>query len=411
MEKPLLDKQDQYKFPMGQLIYEQMPDAEVTFRLHNRRRDMRLADYVRPEQLQEYYDDLRQANFTADEIAILEKQADKNYSQAYLGYLAAVRLPEIQVGIGPESNDLTAETTAPWNQSSLWEIPMLSALPELYYPRYIEAHGGSMQQVWDEGDRRLSAMIEAFRQHPDLRFAEFGTRRRFSSDWQDHAVERLASELPEQLIGTSNPWLADKYNIPAVGTNAHELGMVYAARHEAEGGNPLDGQMQLIDDWLERFPSMPVVLTDTFTTEATLVGMSSEQIEKVKSYRIDSGDEYSVGHKIIDFLQQNGVDPLTRSLFFSNSLTAQKAIKLHEHFKDKIGVAFGIGGNMVGNLGFDEQHDLPKMNVVAKAVAVDGRGTVKLSDDAGKHLGAAEDVARYQRLAAARTEVELAYAA
>ncbi|PID33503.1 hypothetical protein CR969_00385 [Candidatus Saccharibacteria bacterium] len=397
--KNMLNIQDQYKFPMGQLIYEQEPDAEVTFRMYNRNKDTRIASLVSAEELQDYYDDLRQLSFTPEEISILEKQTDKNYTKDFLGYLAVFRLPEISVSIDPNNNDLTAQTTASWNKSSLWEIPMLSALPELYYPRYIESQGSTVDEVWNEGDRRLDDMINLIQQHPDLRFAEFGTRRRFSSKWQDHAVERFVTECPDQLLGTSNPWLADKYSIPAVGTNAHELGMVYAALKEQRGENPLDGQNAVIADWLDRFPAMPVVLTDTFTTDATLRGMNQEQVEQVKSYRIDSGNEYDIGEKIIDFLKMHKIDPTTRSLFFSNSLTIQKAAQLHEHFHGRIGVAFGIGGGAVNNLGFNENSNLPSMNIVSKAIAVNGEGTVKLSDDPGKCMGKAVDIARYQELA------------
>ncbi|MGB4768417.1 MAG: hypothetical protein WBP22_04105, partial [Candidatus Saccharimonas sp.] len=78
----LLNLQDQYKFPMGQLIYEQEPDAEVTFKMTNRKalKGMRIADYVQPEELQEHYDSLRELSFTPEELAILERQTDKHYT-------------------------------------------------------------------------------------------------------------------------------------------------------------------------------------------------------------------------------------------------------------------------------------------------------------------------------------------
>lgn len=408
MEK-MLNIQDQYKFPMGQLIYEQGPDAAVTFKMHNRNKNMRVADYVQPGELQEYYDSLRDIRFTPEELAILEAQADKKYTRDFLGYLAAFRLPEIEVSIDQSNNDLTAAATAPWNAASLWEIPMLSAIPELYYPRYIKANGGTMEQAWNEGDRRLGEMIDLMKANPGVKFAEFGTRRRFSSAWQDHAVERFANECPDNLLGTSNPWLAAKYNIPAVGTNAHELPMVYAALSEQRGNNPLDGQKQVIADWLERFPAMPVALVDTFTSDLIINDLTPEQYEQIKSFRIDSGDEYQVGRKIIRALAARAIDPTTRTLFFSNSLTPQKAVDLYNAFDGKIGIGFGIGGNAVNNIGLARGHNLPGLNIVSKAVEANGRGTVKLSDNKGKHMGEQKDVARYQqlvaeRLAAARQE-------
>lgn len=395
----MLNIQDQYKFPMGQLIHEQEPAANVTFKMQNRKKDMRIADYVHPEELQEYYDSLRDIRFTPEELASLETQTDKNYSKEFLGYLATFRLPEITVGIDPNNNDLTATTTAPWNEASLWEIPMLSAIPELYYPKYIAAQGGSMEQVWDQGDKRLSHMINIMQQNPNLKFAEFGTRRRFSSDWQNYAVERFVSECSDNLIGTSNPWLAVQHGIAASGTNAHELPMVYAALQEALGGNPLDGQKRVINDWLTRFPAMPVTLIDTFTSDVTLHDLTPEQYEQVQSFRIDSGNEYAVGQKVINALAKRAIDPTTKTLFFSNSLTPEKAANLAAAFNGKIGTAFGIGGNAVNNMGLDDHHNLPSLNIVAKAVSVNGHGTVKLSDDAGKHMGNPKDVSRYKQYA------------
>lgn len=397
MEK-MLNIQDQYKFPMGQLIQEREPEAEVTFSMTNRKAlaGMPIREYLQPEELQEYYDGLREVRFSPEEIAILERQNDKHYTQGYLGHLANFRLPAIEVSIDDNSQDITATTTARWNDASLWEIPLLSAIPELYYPRLIESHGGSMTKVWNEGDRRLTGMIELMKSHPYIKFAEFGTRRRFSSAWQDHAVERFVTECPGNLIGTSNPWLAAKYGIPATGTNAHELAMVYAALEEAQGGNPLDGQRNVIDDWLERFPTMPVALIDTFTSDVTLHDLTQAHIDQLRSFRIDSGCERAIGHKVISFLEHRGIDPRTRTLFFSNSLTPTKVVDLATEFKDKINVTFGIGGGAVNNMG------LPGMNIVAKAVNVNGHGTVKLSDDEGKHMGNPVDVARYQQLVRAR---------
>lgn len=394
----LLNIQDQYKFPMGQLIHEKEPDAAVTFKMQNRKKDMRIADHVSPTELQEYYDELRTLQFTADEVAILEAQSEKKYSKEFLGYLAAFRLPEIEVSIDHASGDITAATTAPWNDASLWEIPMLSAIPELYYPRYIAANGGTMAQVWNEGDRRLSDMIALMKANPGVKFAEFGTRRRFSGEWQDHAVERFVQECPDNLLGTSNAWLAAKYGIPAVGTNAHELPMVYAALEESRGGNPLDGQKKVIADWLERFPGMPVALIDTFTSDLLLHDLTPEQYEQIRSFRIDSGDERHVGKKVVRALAARAIDPATRSLFFSNSLTPQKAVALAHTFNGTVGIGFGIGGNAVNNMGFGAERDLPGLNIVAKAVQVNGNGTVKLSDDKGKHMGSLADVARYKQL-------------
>ena len=397
----LLNLEDQYKFPMGQLMFDRQADAEVTFRMTNRKAKsgMRIADYIMRGELQERYDELRGLTFTPDQIDILRNQTDKRYSEAFLGYLATFRLPDIEVSIDPETNDITAETTSRWNASSLWEIPMLSQIPELYYPRYVEAHGGTASEIWNEGDRRLKRFIDLMRNN-DIKWAEFGTRRRFSSAWQDHAVERFVSECPEQFLGTSNPWLAHKYGVPAVGTNAHELPMVYAALEESRGGNPLDGQTKVIDDWLDRIPNMPVLLVDTFTSDFALRSLTTRQLEAIKTCRIDSGDERAIGRKLIEFWQARGL--AAPNLMFTNSLSGEKAVALQRYFEGQTTTLFGIGGGSVNNMGFDAIRDVPGMNIVSKAVRADGHYTVKLSDDPGKHMGAPKDIRRYKRLMTAR---------
>lgn len=409
MKESLLKLQDQYKFPMGDLIHSRHPDAEVTFRLHNRRADtMRIADYVSAEELQSHYDALRDLRFNDDELSWLSEQKDalgrQRYRDEYLGYLASFRLPEITVSMDPANNDLTAETTAPWNDASMWEIPMLSQLSEVWYPRYLADKDIDPAAVWHEGDRRLDDFIATVNDTPGFQFAEFGTRRRYSSEWQDHAVKRFAQECPDALLGTSNPYLAKKYDIPAVGTNAHELAMVYAALEEEQGGNPLDGQHKLIADWLDRFPDMPVALIDTFTSDITLHDMSPAQMKEIKSFRIDSGDERKIGAKVIQAIIASGQDPLEKTLFFSNSLSIDKAVALDNEFRraGRINTKFGIGGHSVNNMGDGNGNDIPSWNAVAKAVTVNGRGTVKLSDDAGKHMGDPQDVARYLSLAQER---------
>jgi nicotinate phosphoribosyltransferase len=416
MKESLLNLQDQYKFPMGDLIHQKNADAEVTFRMHNRRPDrMRIADYVSVEELQAHYDSLRDLQFTPEELGWLRDQTDalgkQRYRDSYLGYLASFRLPEIHVYMDEQHNDIAAEVTAPWNESSLWEIPMLSQLSELWYPRYLAANGINPAAVWADGDRRLDDFIAKVNATPGFSFAEFGTRRRYSSDWQDHAVERFKNECPEHFLGTSNPHLARKYGIAAIGTNAHELSMTYAALEESRGGYPLDGQNQVIADWLERYPDMPVALIDTFTSDVTLHDMTQEQLERVASYRIDSGDERKIGAKVIAVLEKVGIDPHTKTLFFSNSLSIDKALALDKDFRQagRIGAKFGIGGHSVNNMGDGNGNDIPSWNAVAKAVTVNGRGTVKLSDDSGKHMGESDDVDRYLRLARQRMATPAAH--
>lgn len=394
----LLNLQDQYKFPMGQFIYEQEPAAEVTFKMVNRRAKsgMRIADYVSVQELQEYYDSLRSLRYTPEELAIIERQEGKDYTPEFLGYLAAFRLPEIEVSIDPATNDLTAVTSGKWNDVSQAEIPILKAIPTLYYPRYLADHDISKREWFRGGDERGTEFIN-YITSSGAATAEFGTRRAASSEWQDHMVGRMVEECPGQFIGTSNPWLAAKYGVKEVGTNAHELGSVFGALEGSRGGNPLDGQVRLFREWMTRFPMMRAALIDTFTSDVALHDMDRTLYEQTELYRIDSGVEEKIGQKVIAMLERVGIDPTTRTLMFTNSLSGKRVAELQHLFGGQTRVAFGVGGGSTNNMPYT-----PGLNVVCKAVEVNGIGTVKLSDDDGKHMGNPADVDRYLTLCAQR---------
>ena len=409
MKESLFDTQDFYKFTMGDFIDQEHPDAEVTFRMHNRQPDViRIADYTSVEELQEHYDRLQDLRFTSDEIdwlrSLTDAEGKQRFRNGYLGRLAAFQMPKIRVFMDTENNDISAEATGLWPDVSLTEIPMLSTLSEACYPNYLTSHGISKQEAWDGGDRRFDYFAHAAGSQPGFRFADFCTRRRFGSEWQDHITRRILDEIPETFIGTSNPYLAKKYGIKPIGTNAHELGQVFAGIEENHGGSPIDGFMRMVRKWPERYPDMPVLLTDTYTTGLTLHELSDDELDRYKTFRIDSGKERKIGAQIIAAVQAAGLDPREKSLLFSNSLSIDEALALDREFRiaGRIGATSGIGGGLGNNMEDRFGRSTPRWNVVSKAVSVDGRGLVKLSDDEGKHMGNPADVARYQREVAER---------
>lgn len=406
-ERHLSDGLDFYKLTMGQLAVERFPEASVTFTLKNRGGEFPLSEFVDPATLQERLQAIRDKGFSAEEIAAIAgmeaQDGSSRFDAPYLDFLADLTLTDVSVSTHPETGDLALESTGSWSNVSLWETVVMSELNELYFESLLQQRGIDTAEVWAEGDRRLDEKIERLK-GSDIAFADFGTRRRFSAEWQDHVVGRLAKELPDNLIGTSNPWFAHKHGIPPIGTYAHEMPMVYAAIADKNGEDPLEGHTAMMQDWHGRYgEDLSIALTDTFTSDFFFSDFTPEQAEAWRGVRHDSGDPIDFGEQTIAFYESNGIDPKQKTIVFSDGLDIDTIFALDAHFKGRTKVVFGWGTSLTNDLG------LRANNFVMKATAVDGTPTVKLSDVEGKHTGPDEQVARYASLVQVRSDVALAY--
>jgi nicotinate phosphoribosyltransferase len=383
---------DYYKATMGQLEFSKHPDAEVTFTLKNRSKE-KLSTHVTPEELRTRLE-LRQNGWQPDEIAYLASLQNQDgtaqFSEEYLNFLLDNSLPPIDIGYDDEG-DIAVTTTGPWPLVTFWETVVMSELNEFYFANKVAGDGLSLEDIYREGDRRLIEKIELLKERPDIKFSDFGTRRRFSYDWHKHVIRRLATELPDNFLGTSNIYLAHTLGLPPIGTFAHELPMVYAALADEAGENPLDGHNRVFQDWHELYRGdLSTALTDTFTSEFFFADFTPEQAESWKALRHDSGDPTQFGEKVIDFFESLGIDPMTKTIVFSDGLDIKTIIQLADYFKDRINVVFGWGTTLTNDLGVRPN------NIVMKAERVNDISTVKLADDAGKHTGTPEKIDYYK---------------
>lgn len=392
-EQKLSKGLDFYKPTMSQLEFEKHPDAEVTFRLKNRG-SARLTEYVSPSALSERLADL-QRGWGVDEIAYLAsltaQDGNKRFDETYLDFIADTPLPPVEVDYD-DTGDLSVQSTGAWPLVTFWETVVMSELNELYFENLLKAEGRSISEVYKEGDRRLGEKIAVLKERPDIQFSDFGTRRRFSYDWHKHVMERLATECPENFVGTSNIYMAHHLGLQPIGTFAHELPMVYAALADGAGDNPLSAHSEVLRDWQNLYGSdLSTALTDTFTTDFFFTDFTPEQAKQWRALRHDSGDPIAFGEQVIDFYKQYGIDPTSKTIVFSDGLDIDTIVRLADHFKERIGTMFGWGTTLSNDLG------LQALNIVMKAVAANGTPTVKLSDTEGKHTGPEQYVGRYQR--------------
>lgn len=393
--RPLSAGLDYYKLTMGNVIYEYHPGAEVTFTLKNRNHEQPLSEYISVNELQERLDTIRENGFSSEEIAyfagLKAQNGEARFTPEYLDHLSTIELPPVNISIDPETCDLNVDTTGPWTDVSLWETVVMSEVNELYFKNLMESYDLSLEDLYAEGDRRLDEKIAKLKTRPGIKFADFGTRRRFSLGWHEHVIARLATEMPDQFVGTSNPWFAHKYNLTPVGTFAHEMPMVYAAMADADGRNPMDGHSEMLDDWQQHYDGdLSIALTDTFTTDFFFSDFDEKKTATWNGLRHDSGNPFEFTEKALAHYKKHGVDPTTKTIVFSDGLNEDKIIELYDYCEGRVNILFGWGTALMNDLG------LPANNFVMKATAVDGTPTVKLSDDIGKHTGPVETVERYK---------------
>src|SRR5205823_538326 len=97
-------------------------------------------------------------------------------------------------------------------------VPMLAIVNEVYFRRT------QPRPDLAEGRRRLEQKL-ALLTTPELAdcvIADYGTRRRFSRDWQQEVLLTMRGALGPQLAGTSNVHFARLHDMVPLGTMAHE---------------------------------------------------------------------------------------------------------------------------------------------------------------------------------------------
>ena len=351
-----------------------------------------LSEFVSPEELQNNLNNLAEG-WQPSEIAYLaglqNQDGKETFSQEYLDFLISSPLPPVNIGYD-KHGDLAVEATGKWPLVTFWETVIMSEINEIYFRNKLAREGYSLEEVYAEGDRRLDEKIKLLKSRPDIKFSDFGTRRRFSYDWHRHVIERVANELPDNFVGTSNIYLAHKLGLKPIGTFAHEMPMVYAALADKAGNNPLSGHNQALKDWQNTYGNeLSIALTDTFTTDFFFADFTPDQWSSWKGLRHDSGDPIDFGNKAIEIYKKNGIDPLEKTIVFSDGLDVDEIIRIADYFKDKINVTFGWGTTLTNDLGITPN------NFVMKATEVDGVPTVKLSDTPGKHTAPGDKIREY----------------
>jgi nicotinate phosphoribosyltransferase len=392
---------DFYKLLMCQSVFRNKPDTQVTFSLINRSTHVPLAKLIDEGELREQLDHIRSLSLTRGESTYLRGNTFYGKRQMFrpdfMEWFEALRLPPYHLERKGDQYELTFEGS--WPEVMMWEIPALAVLMELRGRAVLNTMGRfELQVLYARAMTKLWEKVEALRAVDGLRLADFGTRRRHSYLWQDRCVQALIEGLGDKFVGTSNCHIAMKRDIEAIGTNAHELPMVYAALAEDDAALR-DAPYKVLADWHEEHDgNLRIILPDTYGTKGFL-DHAPDWLAGWTGIRIDSGDPATGAEVAIDWWKSRGEDPRQKLVIFSDGLDVAKIAELQKQFAGRVRPSFGWGTLLTNDFrGLVADDALAPFSLVCKAVSANGRPTVKLSDNPNKAMGPADEIDRYKRV-------------
>lgn len=403
---------DFYKLLMCQTVRRNYPDTEVTFSLINRTTSVRLADLVDEGELREQLDHIRTLSLSRGESTWMRGNTfygkRQMFTPEFMDWFEGLRLPPYHLERRDGQYELTFE--GKWPEVMLWEIPALAVLMELRARAVLgDMKKFELQVLYARAMTKLWEKVEGLRPLPDLRIADFGTRRRHSFLWQDWCVQAMREGLGDRFVGTSNCLIAKNRDLEAIGTNAHELPMVYAALAESDE-ELARAPYKVLADWHEEHDgNLRIILPDTFGTEGFL-RRAPDWLAGWTGIRIDSGQPEEVAEAAIAWWQARGEDPLDKMLIFSDGLDVARIAELHQRFSGRVRTSFGWGTLLTNDFrGLTPDDALAPFSLVCKAVSADGHPTVKLSDNPRKAMGPRDQIDRYRRVfeVGAQTEIDV----
>lgn len=378
MVQSLLDT-DVYKFTTSYAYMKNYPDAEGEFSFIDRNNTEFSIDDI---------DNLRSHIYRLGELFLTNFEMDwciKNIPfipRYYWEWLRGFHFDVRKINVNSDvDGHLQITVYDKLYKVTLYEVPILAIVSEWMSKKYKDiANISNIENVLLE--KIALAGVGQFK------FSEFGTRRRFSYDVQDKVMSILALKGWNVCNGTSNVHFAMKYNMKVMGTHPHEWFMFHGAQFGYKHANYLAMQA-----WANTYQGdLGIALTDTYTSDVFFRNFSKVHAKLFDGIRQDSGDEYEFTDKAIARYKELGINPLTKTIIFSNALDFVKAGKIAEYCRGKVGCAFGIGTNLTNDLGVPHANIVMKLTKCKMNERQPEEYTIKLSDDLGKHLGPIEEV-------------------
>lgn len=368
---------DLYKFSMGQAIHSQFQNYTTTWTFKCRNKDVYFTDEM-VDEIREQIKAYCNLRFKEDELLYLGSITW--FKKTYIDFLRLwqPRFAEFDIRHEGEKG-LIIEATGSWLNTSMYEIPTLAIVNEVYFRM-----SGNYIDLYASFKERLAKKVCKLTDKYSLgTFSEFGLRRRLSAEAEELAISSINDACKNSsrniFIGTSNVYIAKKLGLKPVGTMAHEWIMCVGQGNHKH--NPAYSNWYALDAWVKEYGILNgTALTDTITTDNFLKDFQLTYSTLFSGVRHDSGDPIEWGEKMITHYKSLGIDPMTKTLLFSDSLNFEKANEIAKHFKGRAKVAFGIGTYISNDT------DVPALNIVMKVTKCNGQDVAKISDTPGKGM-------------------------
>lgn len=375
--KTILDT-DLYKFTTSYAYIKLFPYAMGTFSFKDRDETEYTEGFL--EALKNEIYNLSLVALTEEELEYMSAHC-RFLPRVYWEWLSSFRFNPDKIKVYlDEKYHLHLEVTDYLYKVTLYEVPLLAIVSEMRNQFFNRIP--NRQQILD----RLAGKVELSNAN-GMPFSEFGTRRRFSFAVQDIVVAYL-KEHATYCTGTSNCYLAMKYDMLPMGTHPHEWFMFHGAQFGYKHANYM-----ALENWVNVYDGdLGTALSDTYTSDSFLSNFSRKQAKLFDGVRCDSGNEFEFIDRLVERYKELGIDPTTKTIIFSNALDFEKALSLYEYCKGKIRCSFGIGTNLTNDTGYKPSNIVMKLSRCKMNVNQEWRECVKLSDDMGKHMGSNAEV-------------------
>jgi len=365
---------DFYKFTMQHGVIKLFPKARARYTFINRGKHVFPPGFA--DALRAAVNDMQYLQLSPEEKQFLAVTCPY-LDPTYLDFLQGYRYNPAEVHIAQHGGELEVHADGYWYRTILWEVPLMSLICELYYRLT------GQQRVSDEEVIRITRnKIEKYQQM-GITIADFGTRRRHSLAVHGLVVKTLREYGEGCFIGSSNIHLSMLNGVKPVGTHAHEWFMFHAAKYGFKMANLLG-----LENWVRVYRGdLGIALSDTYTTPVFFEQFDKKFAKLFDGVRHDSGDPILFAERTVTHYKSKGVDPLTKTIIFSDGLDYEKVARIADYCRGKIGMSFGIGTNFTNDVGLTALNIVIKMYEALPEDAPRWTPVVKLSDVSGKYTG------------------------
>ncbi len=382
---------DLYKFTMCCAVIDNYPRAWVKYEFNDRDNTVYPKGFA--DLVMEQVGYLEQLTITDEEIAFMRRKCYYLPDWFYI-YLRGFRFSRKWVHARQdEDGHLHIEFEGVWAEAILLEVKMLAIVSELYYIVRGEEDRFDYDAYYPKSYHKAERLLAA-----GCTYSDFGTRRRASFQAEDTVVRAMkdcqeARDWKGRFVGTSNVYLAMKYDLTPVGTMAHEFIAAIGGMYGPQMANHI-----AMNAWRHTFNgALGTFLYDTFGWNIFSLNFSEDFANLFKGLRVDSGDNMEQLQKICTKYRSLGIDSKSKQVIFSNALDTDRAIALQQEAEKYVQPSFGIGTHFTND--FD---GIRPMNIVIKLIAAKiteswpfYNDTCKISEDTGKHTGNPKVIRRF----------------